>query len=755
MRKAAAVNLFFLLTTFFSHAQLNWINPKPTGYINNKIVFTDSNNGFIFNNNGYLMKTTDQGSNWKVAKRFGNMTSFGLFDSTAVIAGYSSAIYISTDNGSSWQIKSTGLAAIFTGVDIVSRDTIFLSSTNAIYKSFNRGQTWQTIALPPLTVITCFDFANGQTGFVGTNGPSIYRTSNGGQSWQATATINTIPSDILSIKFLNKDTGYAFRQHDQLLKTTNSGFSWTATSISSYIYAMSFATDSIGFLAGADGFLYKTINAGSSWNIITSLFGSYDFKAIYFLNPNIGFVAGLAGEIAKTTDGGSTWQLYSPFYADVKATAFPDAATGYTISYNSLFKTLDSGKTWIKLPLSPTNYFSNYFDKLQFSSRDSGFIVTSDPAKILRTTNGGQSWTSINPAYYSYTNATGLSFVNDSTGFMSLYSNGSYLLTKTKDMGSTWKTLDSTHVGGEFYTRIHFLNEKTGYSLRNNQMYKTSDSGRTWVLQYTSANSTTLTVLNFVNEKTGIVGDDNNGNKRTNDSGHSFTLIPFDYLDKEITAMKFIDQKIGYATCSTGNIYQTADSGATWTLYNKGYPYTLTNSISLSKDKQVYFGGTKGTILSASTAYVLLPEKRCPNSTAIFVSDISGATYSWQLDANDGYGFQTLGDYGSFSGTATNTLTIANTASAFQGFKFRCVVNGIGYSKTFVLEFETRWTGLQDNNWENPNNWNCGSIPDQYSDVVIGYGTVTIHSNGSVKSIRLLPGSILNVDPGFTLNIAH
>lgn len=63
-----------------------------------------------------------------------------------------------------------------------------------------------------------------------------------------------------------------------------------------------FINSQIGWVAGADGIIYKTTNAGQNWSSV-SVNGSIDFKSIHFADTQHGWVVGSSGVIARTTDG--------------------------------------------------------------------------------------------------------------------------------------------------------------------------------------------------------------------------------------------------------------------------------------------------------------------------------------------------------------------------------------------------------------------------------------------------------------------
>lgn len=60
------------------------------------------------------------------------------------------------------------------------------------------------------------------------------------------------------------------------------------------------------------------------------------------------------------------------------------------------------------------------------------------------------------------------------------------------------------------------------------------------------------------------------------------------------------------------------------------------------------------------------------------------------------------------------------------------------------------WSGTQDNNWNNANNWSCGNVPDGTKDVIIPSGTphspvVPAGATVSCKSLSILPGANVTV----------
>ena len=145
----------------------------------------------------------------------------------------------------------------------------------------------------------------------------------------------------------------------------------------------------------------------NGWEVSKS---SYDFsinsRDTYFINPDIGFVVGYNGDIYKTTDSGKTW---------VKKNS------GTTLHLLSIF-------------------FLN--ESIGFVSSQAMNCLDADCNKgsvLLKTTNGGESWTKyFFPDYYRILS---LKFFNELNGIAIIYTQGN--LDSVKENVATyigWRT---------------------------------------------------------------------------------------------------------------------------------------------------------------------------------------------------------------------------------------------------------------------------------------------------------------------------
>ena len=152
----------------------------------------------------------------------------------------------------------------------------------------------------------------------------------------------------------------------------------------------------------------------------------------------------------------------------------------------------------------------------------------------------------------------------------------------------------------------------------------------------------------------------------------------------------------------------------------------------------------------------------CPINNREFVAGVflsNTATRQWQLDA--GAGFVNISNNGNYSGVNTDTLHLTNAPTFWYGYKFRCVLtdgsnSAIGQIST--LKFSLIWNGNSDNVWENPANWNCNTLPDANTDVIINPGSShfpEVNTAGTCRSLTANSGVNVTVKTGSTFIITH
>ncbi|MEP6675108.1 MAG: C25 family cysteine peptidase [Ferruginibacter sp.] len=149
----------------------------------------------------------------------------------------------------------------------------------------------------------------------------------------------------------------------------------------------------------------------------------------------------------------------------------------------------------------------------------------------------------------------------------------------------------------------------------------------------------------------------------------------------------------------------------------------------------------------------------CPGSDIYYTSGYRGTGYTYQWQVDNGSGYANISNDAVYSGVGTDSLKLTGAPTSWYGYKYRCVVTQaatIYYSVETLLKFGMRWTGSVSTAWENPANWSCGSLPDQYTDVSIGAGTLNyprVNTSVSCRSLKIAATAVVTVSTGANLTI--
>lgn len=277
---------------------------------------------------------------------------------------------------------------------------------------------------------------------------------------------------------------------------------------------ISFINPDTGWCVNGSGKIFRTNDGGLTWTNQLTQAGTY-FRCVAFIDKNTGFAGNIGTDyfpgvtdpvpFYKTTDGGTTWAPVSYTGPAVKglcaidyvATPFINAGildTNYTIYAMGrvggpayMLKSADNGNTWISKDLSSDIAM---ITDVKFISKDTGFVfggtnadITASSAKILYTTDGGNTFTSV---YQSARNTEMIwkgCFAGRRTGYATVLSydatNTQRYVAKTTDGGLTWSELPLAGNSCEEFG-IGFVSDTVGWLGTNGTGFQTTDGGTTW-----------------------------------------------------------------------------------------------------------------------------------------------------------------------------------------------------------------------------------------------------------------------------------
>ncbi|MCC6549946.1 MAG: T9SS type A sorting domain-containing protein [Ignavibacteriaceae bacterium] len=282
----------------------------------------------------------------------------------------------------------------------------------------------------------------------------------------------------------------------------------------------------------------------------------------------IGYNFAIRSFIGRSTDQGDTWQIDYPsiFKPDdnINALAFPTETTGYVGGSNGvIYKTTTSGTIWTEV--TDTNVYMGGINDIHFFDEQNGLAAGSNSKGyyMIRTTNGGQTWTGVTTP----TTSTCYQFYFD-TPQNGWVTTGSGRFMRTTDGGATWTLATVTGTTSTIYSirkadaSTYFMTGTAG------QVYRSTDGGVSFA-SVTSPANLPLYSSEFTDANNGYVFGSNGAAYRTTNGGTNWTVIP-ELAGEVIRGSIRIGNRIltaGYRS----TMHISTDAGLTWT--NPTSPY--------------------------------------------------------------------------------------------------------------------------------------------------------------------------------------
>lgn len=223
--------------------------------------------------------------------------------------------------------------------------------------------------------------------------------------------------------------------------------------------------------------------------------------------------------VFRSTDGGTTWTftLSIPPQSQghgFNGVAFADANTVYCGGGEFAFKSTDAGATWTQLNTPP---LVDDIWSVEAPSPNNAFFGR-DGSDILRTTNGGGSFSSLYLPGSGIQTSWSICFTSNSIGFVTTGTS----VYRTQNGGVTWTEVDQ----GLGRQAVYFPDALHGCVVGQfGTIRTTSDGGTTWVSRV-SGTSNYLKAVHFFDAQHGIAVGANSIIVRTNDGGVTWFTEP-------------------------------------------------------------------------------------------------------------------------------------------------------------------------------------------------------------------------------------
>ncbi|MCZ7611743.1 MAG: hypothetical protein M5U17_16495 [Ignavibacterium sp.] len=221
-------------------------------------------------------------------------------------------------------------------------------------------------------------------------------------------------------------------------------------------------------------FAIKTTNGGQSWTTLETPTGEILLK-VHSYNGQVVMVVGHNGTILRSSDGGESFKQLTGITAqELWGVRMLNDTLGWICGRNqTLLKTTDAGLTWQPV-VTGFNYHYWSFDFLPVpSGTENYFMIACSQGIVLKTTNGGQSFTQ------HQAGSTQDLYTIDIIDSLHIAAAGNFgKNVYSSDGGNTWTENQYTSLSINW---IQYINRDTGYiTIESAQLRKTTDRGQNW-----------------------------------------------------------------------------------------------------------------------------------------------------------------------------------------------------------------------------------------------------------------------------------
>jgi hypothetical protein len=263
-----------------------------------------------------LFQTANSGSLWSSADTVigGAVLDVSIDPVTAgiFVAATENGIFRTTNSAGSWTPSLPLVYVLSLTRSPAKSTTIYALSPNNVYLSSDNGVTWQFqgslisgyfegLVADPQTATTVYAYSQDSGVYVSTNGGATWVAANSGLPSAGVATVVAAPDGSL----------YASVPGYGLYKSANQAGGWAAVNAGlpsgAAFNAHSLSVSGTTVYAGS-GTLYKTTNGGTNWSPAAGAVpnGAYVI-GVAPSNASVVYATAVGGMVYISTDGGATW----------------------------------------------------------------------------------------------------------------------------------------------------------------------------------------------------------------------------------------------------------------------------------------------------------------------------------------------------------------------------------------------------------------------------------------------------------------
>lgn len=534
----------------------NWVK-LSTGFEDSNVISIASNGTDVFA--GVYTKRTiyisnNDGISW-LNNNFGSypiVLSIAISDSSIYAGTYGIGIYLSTDRGKNWKQISSGMPTNLNGVNtiLVKGKNVYAGTDSGVYISNNNGASWQKSKNIIGFSIKSLIIKDNNV-FAGTKGGGVFMSSDTCKTWIA---VNTGLAGNVSSLAVSGTNIYAGTDYGVYISADNGGL-WklvnNGNTLFSEILSLT-ATGNYVFAGTRYGGVFKTSDNGLHWIPVNNKFYCHTIYTMVANDSDI-FAGTKYGGVYIYKKGNNNWKSINNGLT-INAVNNYQPLYGLGVSGSKVF-----ASNGLHMFLS-TDYGSNWFWKKNELNNYSCFTLKIIGSYILVGANNGIYLSSDTGATWSQTGkmlGTIYSIVQCGTGIFA----GGKTVYYSADSGKTWQSRSS---GIKKLYSYYFedaikltVSGKNIYAGTNRGVYLSEDNGANWI-DITNGLKDTM-ILSIAVADTNIFVSTWSGVLLSSDKGKSWNYINDGLNDTIVYSMLIFDKNI-YAGTKTGGILKRSIS---------------------------------------------------------------------------------------------------------------------------------------------------------------------------------------------------
>jgi photosystem II stability/assembly factor-like uncharacterized protein len=365
--------------------------------------------------------------------------------------------------------------------------------------------------------LTYLATAGGTTFAAGDLG-TLLKSTDGGATWLGIVT--GIQDNLTLVRIVGGDpTSLVIGGHSFLLRSDDGGQTFTRLPFSHggglMLTTVAFPSKLVGYLVLSNGSVLSTADGGQTFTRKTAIPGGTPNDLIATSDTTAFAVTG-NGTIQRTTDGASSWTQVASVGVPLRGIDRADATTMYAVGNRlTVLKSVDGGATWAQKPVSGVP--SADLTSIRTAGPGLALITTAGGAQLIRTTDGGETFSSVVPSSDS---TLAVAFVS-TTRAIGVGANGS--AETSADSGANWKIVGSRIVGS--FRLIYAVSGSVAYAGGDQGVLaRTVDRGQTWV-NISPPTAATITGIAAPTPETLFVLAADGSLQRSDNGGASYRIL--------------------------------------------------------------------------------------------------------------------------------------------------------------------------------------------------------------------------------------